>query len=183
MNQRASRDIQAEIEETRTETSRTVDEIEARLSPSQIIDQVLWHLRSGGGRAVAEGAGEFASNLARTIRENPGPSLLIGTGLAWLALTSMRGRDRPGREDAAEFYDDESGHGRAPEAAARYGAPTGHDEQLARKPDPGPAGQHGADAFADRPAAATTPEPDRPRTPTVEAILASDPHKPFGAPR
>jgi hypothetical protein len=158
MNQRTSREIEADIEETRTETTRTMDEIQARLSPSEIIDQVLWQLRSGGGRTVAQGAGEFASNLGRTIRENPVPSLLIGTGLAWLALTNMRG---PRHEDDHDFYDDEPGRHPAP-GAARYSGWMRHDEGTA---------------------ATTTPEPDRPRTPTVEAILASDPHKPFGATR
>lgn len=98
MNQRSSQEMQAGLEETRAEMGRTIDEIQTRVSPSGIIDQVLWQLRSGGGRTVADGASEFTSNLVRTLRENPVPSLLIGTGLAWLAVTSMRGQRRSGHE-------------------------------------------------------------------------------------
>lgn len=186
MNQRTARDIQADIEQTRTETGHTIDEIQARISPSEIVDQVVWHLRSGGGRTLAQGAGEFAKTLGRTIRQNPVPSLLIGTGLAWLALTSMREQGRLGYEGEAEPGHDELGRHRAPDpAAARYGhrMPQG-EPPTAREPDPAAAGHHGARAhtFADRPAA-TTPERHPQRTPTVEAILASDPHAPFGATR
>lgn len=164
MNQRASREMQADIEETRAEIGRTVDEIETRVSPSHIVDQVLWHLRSGGGRAVADGAGEFTSNLVRTIRDNPVPSLLIGTGLAWFAVASMRGRDRSEHEQGP--YDREIGRRAPGEAAARYGERMGrHEGSVVRDPDP---------------TMAPAREPGPRRTPTAEAVRAADPHAPFG---
>lgn len=153
MNQRASREMQADAEETRAEIGRTVDEIETRVSPSHIVDQVLWHLRSGGGRAVADGAGEFTSNLVRTIRDNPVPSLLIGTGLAWFAVASMRGRVRSTHERGP--YDQEIGRRAPGAAAARYGERMGRP--MAPEPESGPR-----------------------RTPTAEAVRAADPHAPFG---
>ena len=68
MSGRSANEIQRDIDETRAEMSNTISAIQHRLSPAELIDQVIWHLRSGGGRTVAQGAGEFAGNLARTIR-------------------------------------------------------------------------------------------------------------------
>lgn len=116
MSERSTNDIERDINETRAEMSNTISAIQHKLSPAELVDQVIWHLRSGGGRTVAQGAGEFAGNLARTIRENPVPSLLIGTGLAWLAVASTRRR----RDYDIYDYDEELFYDRT--SRARYGS-------------------------------------------------------------
>ncbi len=100
---RSSADIEREVERTRARLSDTLDELRDRMSPGQVVDQLVDYARDTGG-------GEFVRNLGRSMRDNPLPILLIGTGIAWLMLgggPSVR-RIRHGIEDA---YEDYSGSG------------------------------------------------------------------------
>ena len=74
--------IEDDIEHTRAEIGETLEEIERRLSPGQVMDQVLDYFRGGPG--------EYGSNLARQIKNNPIPVALIGVGLGWLMLGGQR---------------------------------------------------------------------------------------------
>jgi len=100
-DERNPEQIEDDIEHTRAELGETLDAIERRLSPSQLVDQATDFFFSGPG--------EFGNNLARQIRENPIPVALIGIGLVWLMLSSQRQR-RP----AAADYDG------PPAAAGRF---------------------------------------------------------------
>ena len=53
------------------------------MSPGQVVDQLIDYAREGP-------AAEFGRNLAREVRENPLPLLLIGVGIAWLMVASSR---------------------------------------------------------------------------------------------
>ena len=80
---RSSRDPEAiarAIDETRTEVDETLDALQARLSPGQMLDRAMELVRANGG--------QFASNLGRTVRDNPFPLILTGVGLAWMMATS-----------------------------------------------------------------------------------------------
>lgn len=66
--------------ETRADINATLDQIEHRLTPSQIIDQVLARFSS------REGPGRAASGIGRVLVANPVPVMMIGVGLAWLAI-------------------------------------------------------------------------------------------------
>ena len=68
--------MEQEINYTRERIGRTVEELEQRLSPGQLVDQALGFARDHGG--------EFASNLAGSVRRNPLPMLVTGIGLIWL---------------------------------------------------------------------------------------------------
>ncbi|WP_181706270.1 DUF3618 domain-containing protein [Chthonobacter rhizosphaerae] len=74
--------IENEVEEARARLSMTLDQIRERMSPGQILDQVLDYSKESGG-------GMFAKNLGRSVRDNPLPVLLIGAGISWL-LTADR---------------------------------------------------------------------------------------------
>jgi hypothetical protein len=69
-------DMEQEINSTRERIGRTVEELEQRLSPGQLVDQALGYARDHGG--------DFASNVASSIRRNPLPMIVTGLGILWL---------------------------------------------------------------------------------------------------
>lgn len=76
--------IERDIDRTRASLGRTVDALEHRLSPGELVDQALGMAREHGG--------EFASNLGRSVRNNPMPVILTGVGLAWMMASSNEPR-------------------------------------------------------------------------------------------
>jgi hypothetical protein len=96
--ERRPEEILADIERKRTDLDDTLQAIERRLTPGQLVDQGLDYLRRNNARA-------FASNLGASVRDNPLPVALVGIGLAWLMATN--GRDaRRGGPRASAFDDD-----------------------------------------------------------------------------
>jgi ElaB/YqjD/DUF883 family membrane-anchored ribosome-binding protein len=76
--------IERDIDRTRASLGRTVDALERRLSPGELVDQALGMAREHGG--------EFATNLGRSVRNNPMPVILTGVGLAWMMASSNEPR-------------------------------------------------------------------------------------------
>jgi ElaB/YqjD/DUF883 family membrane-anchored ribosome-binding protein len=72
-----SSEIEREIAEDRRRIEQRIDAIQAKLSPGQMVDEVLAYARNHGGA-------EFATNLKTSAVANPLPVTLIGIGLAWL---------------------------------------------------------------------------------------------------
>jgi hypothetical protein len=70
-------EILAEIDQTRNEMHRTLNAIEHRLTPGQLVDQGLDYLRHSG-------ATEFAQNLGGAAKQNPLPVALAAIGIGWL---------------------------------------------------------------------------------------------------
>jgi len=85
MNDKSSGQIERDVEQTRARMTETLDELRARMSPGQIIDEVLSYARDSGG-------GKMMSNLGRSVQENPAPLLVIGAGIAWMMATSGSSR-------------------------------------------------------------------------------------------
>ncbi|MFL1461679.1 DUF3618 domain-containing protein [Roseococcus sp. DSY-14] len=89
-------EIEREVEQTRSNVSSTLDELRAKLKPSQMVDEVV-------GEAVewvkGSGGTEFARNLGVAIRDNPLPVALIGAGLAWLLFSGGRSDAAPPRRE------------------------------------------------------------------------------------
>lgn len=79
---RSPEEIEREIEQTRAEMNRTIDAIQRKLSPGQLMDQAFDYFRSGPGA--------FANNFGQALKNNPVPVALVGIGLAWLALGGSR---------------------------------------------------------------------------------------------
>ena len=134
--------IEQEIEETRAEMSHTLDAIQRKLSPGQLMDQVLGYFRSEFGNVPGEvgstfgevrsTVGEFGSNLGRTVRENPMPVVLVGAGLAWLMMSSSSRQPASPRRpySSEEWYTTPSSRSpsmgeRLGEAESKVGAATG----------------------------------------------------------
>ena len=113
--------IEHEIRTTRREIDRTLDAIQTRLSPGQLLDQALGYVRAGGG--------EFAANFGRTVTQNPIPATLLGVGCLWLMCSRTRADERrpaagyAGNGDARPAQDrDWPGFLEAGEAAEEIGA-------------------------------------------------------------
>lgn len=73
---KSSAQLQREIEMQRGKVENTIDEIQAKLSPGQLVDELLAYTKGGGG--------EFVSTLQRQVTANPLPVALLGVSLAWL---------------------------------------------------------------------------------------------------
>ncbi|TNM64995.1 DUF3618 domain-containing protein [Aliirhizobium smilacinae] len=75
--ERTSADIQREIDADRQRIGSRIDAIQERMSPGQLIDEVMAYAKGSGG-------GEYVSNLGQAVKTNPIPVALMGVGLAWL---------------------------------------------------------------------------------------------------
>ncbi len=74
--------LEREVEAQRHRVESTIDEIKDKLSPGQLVDEILRYSKDGGK--------QFASNLGQTVSANPLPSALLGVSLAWLIFGSKQ---------------------------------------------------------------------------------------------
>ena len=106
-------EIRESIEQTRAEMSETIDELQERLSPSYLKEQVKEQVieqyeqvketvrEATIGKVedmverVSETVNETRRSIVDTIKANPVPSALVGIGLAWLW---MNGRGESGSD-------------------------------------------------------------------------------------
>jgi hypothetical protein len=74
---RRPEEILADIHRTRDEMDHTLQAIEHRLTPGQLVDQGLDYLKNSGAR-------EYVNNLSSSVKTHPLPATLTGIGIAWL---------------------------------------------------------------------------------------------------
>jgi hypothetical protein len=91
-------ELEREADRARANIESTLEALERRLSPGELLDQMLHVVKDNGGA--------FGRNLATQVRNNPVPVLLTGIGMTWLMTAS----DRPPRR-----------------ATVGYGMPMGQD--------------------------------------------------------
>jgi ElaB/YqjD/DUF883 family membrane-anchored ribosome-binding protein len=108
---RRTRAIREEIEETRGEMSETIDAIQEKLKPRNIVANATERVKSATTervREMADAAGdtaqqamnytrEAASDIAGNVRQNPIPLAMIGLGALWLLSNRS---NRPNRVTA-----------------------------------------------------------------------------------
>ena len=145
---KSAEEVQREVRRSRAEVEETIEAIQDRLSPGQLFDQAVGYLRGSEGNA-------FLCNLGATVRDNPVPVVLMGTGLAWLMLSGPRprtgyydgedlldeyafgpdgGNDYPGYDPAAEpQYDDAGLAGGEFDATARSEGEAGGTTDFAER--------------------------------------------------
>ena len=70
-------EIQRDIESDRRRIEERIDAIQEKMSPGQLMDEVLDYVKTSGG-------GEYAANLGTAVKANPIPMALMGVSLAWL---------------------------------------------------------------------------------------------------
>lgn len=75
--------LEQDAENTRTRVSGLLDELRGRVSPGEMVDQMVSY--------ASDGAGEAVRTLGNQLRNNPLPALLIGVGVAWLMFSDKRG--------------------------------------------------------------------------------------------
>ena len=78
-------EIERDLAQTRARLDATIDALQQRLSPGEMVDQAIGYVKESGG-------GEFGRNLMLSVRDHPIPVALIGVGVAWLMLAAA---DKP----------------------------------------------------------------------------------------
>lgn len=66
------------VAQERAEVDETLKQIQHRLTPGQLIDEILRHGQEPARNALA--------SLGSSVAAHPIPALLVGTALVWLAL-------------------------------------------------------------------------------------------------
>ena len=94
---RHSEQRERDAAQTRAHLAETLDELRSRLTPGQVINQLVDYAREP---PVAN----YLRSLTREIQENPLPLLLIGIGIAWMVIGSnRRSQESAVREMAKEI--------------------------------------------------------------------------------
>jgi ElaB/YqjD/DUF883 family membrane-anchored ribosome-binding protein len=91
-------EIRAQIEQTRSEMSETINAIQDKLSPDNLKDQAKEMVREatiGRAEEMVNNAGDTAKGLRasvmETIRQNPVPAAIAGISLGWLFMNRANG--------------------------------------------------------------------------------------------
>lgn len=99
-NHHTAAELQREIDADRARIEEQLHAIEKRLSPGQLIDELIDYTRKSGGV-------EYLGNLGKAVKTNPIPTALMGVSMAWLMATSTRA-------DASHPESDENAYPLAP---------------------------------------------------------------------
>ena len=76
--------IERDLDRTRSRLGGHLDQLQDRLSPGQVLDDLMGYFRGSEGAA-------FGQNLVESVKSNPLPAALTGIGLAWLMAANPRG--------------------------------------------------------------------------------------------
>lgn len=79
---KSSAQLEREVEAQRSQVEARIGEIKERLSPGQLVDEMLSYTKTGGA--------DFAQNLGRQVTANPLPAVLLGVSVAWLMSSSQK---------------------------------------------------------------------------------------------
>ncbi len=100
-SEKSSADLQREIDDDRQRIEARIDAIQERMSPGQLVDEVLAYAKGSGGA-------DYLTNLGRAVKANPLPVALMGASLAWLVAkqgaSGSQGLPAPDGRDVLPFY-------------------------------------------------------------------------------
>ncbi len=85
--------IERDLDATRSRLGSHLSELQNRLSPGQVLDDLMSYFRGSEGAA-------FGQNLLGNVRANPMPAAITGIGLAWLMASNPRGGAAAARLDS-----------------------------------------------------------------------------------
>lgn len=114
---KSAAEIQREIELQRHRVEDTIDQLQERLSPGQIVDELMSYTKSGGA--------DFAASLGKVAMRNPLPVALLGVSLLWLIARPGGSSDGKHSEHARDREWDSrlaSNGGRNYAGASSYGS-------------------------------------------------------------
>jgi len=114
---RRTEQIRHDIEHTREEMAETIDAIQEKLRPSNIVANATESVKEAATeriRAMTDTASDAAQTMMNrtrdgaggfmeTIKDNPYPAALIGIGLAWLMMSPSRSRHQYSYGDDGEW--------------------------------------------------------------------------------
>lgn len=103
---KSPKNIEREIEQTRSRMSQNIDELGDRLSPQNLKEEAKSAIRNVAHDAVSnvgEQARRTGSRLVDVIRDNPLPVIAVGAGVTWL-LTQRSRSDVSGDRMARYAY-------------------------------------------------------------------------------
>jgi len=114
---RRTRELRSDIEETREEMSETIDAIQEKLRPRNIVASATERVKrattekvrhlTGAGGAAGERLMQTRDGVVEGIKHNPIPAMMIGVGAAWLLISQSRSRRGTWREDRGRVYPDD----------------------------------------------------------------------------
>jgi ElaB/YqjD/DUF883 family membrane-anchored ribosome-binding protein len=95
---RSSNEIESDIRQTRGRMDATLDELGDRLSARSLLNSALdwWESRGVGARSGGATKDSYQT-VARYVKENPIPSLLVGAGVAWIIIDATSGEEKETR--------------------------------------------------------------------------------------
>ena len=79
-------ELQREADAIRADMDRTLDALERKLSPKQLLDRSLDYVQANGG--------DLLQKIGATVNKNPLPLLLTSAGLVWLVASSRKSSTR-----------------------------------------------------------------------------------------
>jgi len=85
-----SEQLEREAEQNRVRLTETLDELRARVTPGQVLDQLIDYFGDGAG-------GEVVRNFGQQVRRNPLSVAVVGAGLAWLMIGNRPSDPAAGR--------------------------------------------------------------------------------------
>ncbi|MBB3660757.1 uncharacterized protein YjbJ (UPF0337 family) [Rhizobium sp. BK650] len=92
-SEKSSAELQREIDRDRERIGARIDAIQERMSPGQLVDEVIAYAKGSGGA-------DYLTNLGKAVKANPLPVALMGVSLAWLVAKQGTSTQTPGADDS-----------------------------------------------------------------------------------
>jgi hypothetical protein len=86
--EKTSAQLEREVEAQRDRVQDRISDIQDKLSPGQMVDELLTYAKNKGG-------GEFVTKLGRNVSGNPLPVALLGISLLWLIAKPVTAQSAP----------------------------------------------------------------------------------------
>lgn len=113
------RAIRAQIDETRHRMDHTIDALKERFTGRHLVDEALHFIRTQNQNGkmknltqkISSSADAAVHSVVDTVKANPLPAVLIGTGVAWYIYNQIRAQGTNGSvsgTDVPRDYSDES---------------------------------------------------------------------------
>lgn len=113
-------DLEREADEIRADMDRTLDALERKFSPGQLVDRVVGYMRNHGG--------DVTRQVGEAVRNNPVPVLMTVAGIAWLLTSTLVSR----RTSSGEFEDEVPELGPESEVAGSSGLRSRMQDRVAQ---------------------------------------------------